>query len=128
MKKKHAKHNQELSEKLLKEKGYFDWAITSAFYSALHYLEYELFPLDYNGKNYATLPLLCTGEFGGPNAKPHRVRLDLIRIRLPEIYPYYNALFGDCHNARYKDYQVKPLEATLACNRLDSIVKLLKKP
>lgn len=40
-----AKHNEELWELLLKNGKFSDWVITAAFYSALHYVEHEVFLL-----------------------------------------------------------------------------------
>lgn len=38
-----AEHNRQLAEKLLGEPLYHDWAITAAFYAAVHYFEQWLF-------------------------------------------------------------------------------------
>ena len=42
----HAIHNKEACEYLSKEPKFSDWVITTAFYSALHFIDYKIFPLD----------------------------------------------------------------------------------
>lgn len=40
----HAEHNKELSEQLYAEGKFLDWANTTAFYSALHFVNEKLLP------------------------------------------------------------------------------------
>ena len=43
-KKSHGQRNQKLSEVLLNGKIYYDWVITTAFYSAIHFVEDKILP------------------------------------------------------------------------------------
>jgi len=52
MKLNHALHNEELCRKLHSEDHFQDWVIISAFYSVLHYSEYELFPFQVGASVY----------------------------------------------------------------------------
>ena len=45
----HAEHNKKLSEQLYNEGNFLDWANTTAFYSALHFVHNKLIPGTYNG-------------------------------------------------------------------------------
>ncbi len=40
----HAKHNEAVCDHLESQTEFTDWIITTAFYTALHYLEFRLFP------------------------------------------------------------------------------------
>jgi len=46
MRKEHAEHNESLCELLLNNGNYNDWVITTAFYSAIHFVRHKIFPLD----------------------------------------------------------------------------------
>lgn len=52
MKGKHAAHNEKACDYLLKSRLFNDWVITTAFYSALHYVQDEIFPLTEDRKTY----------------------------------------------------------------------------
>ncbi len=41
----HAIHNKEVCVHLSKESRYSDWVITTAFYSAVHFVEHKIFPI-----------------------------------------------------------------------------------
>lgn len=41
----HGKRNRSLCKELLNGKVYYDWVITTAFYSAIHLLEHKLLPI-----------------------------------------------------------------------------------
>ena len=41
---KHAEHNEKTCKYLSKKPDFADWVITTAFYSALHYTQYSIFP------------------------------------------------------------------------------------
>ena len=43
----HAKHNEEACRELLRTGKFNDWVITTAYYSAIYYVTYELFPAQY---------------------------------------------------------------------------------
>ena len=52
MKKQHAIHNEEVCDFLLTSKKFNDWVVTTAFYSSLHFVQFELFPLTDDGQKY----------------------------------------------------------------------------
>lgn len=55
MRKEHAIHNEAACDFLLSSKRFNDWVVTTAFYSALHFIQHELFPLINAGKSYPDL-------------------------------------------------------------------------
>ena len=52
MKQEHAKHNEDACHYLNQSGKYNDWVITTAFYSAMHYVQYELFSMEVGDKAY----------------------------------------------------------------------------
>jgi hypothetical protein len=84
-----AKHNQACSVFLIENKLEFrDWAITSAFYAALHYTE-------------ACYPI--TGAHSGKNVDDtlHRKRGEVLQQRAPTAYREYRTLERACSEVRY---------------------------
>ena len=49
------------------------------------------------------------------------LRPDGVKSHLPAVASYYRLLKDPCHNARYQNYAVKPYEAAVARNQLESI-------
>lgn len=58
MRKQHAIHNEEACDFLLSSNKFNDWVITTAFYSALHFVQHEIFPLTHDDKKYGFKDLL----------------------------------------------------------------------
>ena len=50
--KDHAVHNERACDFLLSSGEFNDWVVTTTFYAALHYVRYELFPLERNNVIY----------------------------------------------------------------------------
>lgn len=48
-KREHGERNKELSNTLLEGKIYYDWSVTTAFYSAIHFVEDKILPCEING-------------------------------------------------------------------------------
>ena len=56
MKKKvHGERNKELSKSLQKGKKYYDWVITIAFYSAIHFVEDKILPKKIGNVHYKNI-------------------------------------------------------------------------
>lgn len=124
----HAIHNFELCKHLhSNQKGKFnDWVITTAFYSALHYLHYKAFPLTKkDGKN-------CKDIFSYRNSlkengiflSKHETNIELVRSYLPEIFPEYKRLYDSCNIVRYTNYNASYQLADLAYKSLLKIKKI----
>jgi len=48
---KHAEHNEKAYRYLCKEPEFCDWIITTAFYSAIHFIRHRMLPYDVQLKN-----------------------------------------------------------------------------
>ncbi len=81
----HANHNKEVCDYLSKNPNYSDWIITTAFYSALHFVDYKIFPLKFtfNGSEYNFLKFddyydFYTKKINIRGLSRHKARLDLV--------------------------------------------------
>jgi hypothetical protein len=50
----HAERNKKLCQKLLDDKNYNDWVVTTAFYSAIHFTQHQIFPLQVGEDEFET--------------------------------------------------------------------------
>ena len=53
--------------------------------------------------------------------------MDLVKAHLPAVASNYRLLKDGCHNARYRNYAVKPYEAAVARDQLQNIKARLSK-
>lgn len=126
MKLPHAKHNEEAC-KHLKDNGKFnDWVITTAFYSAIHYIEHELFPNQYADPQDGRVKQFNDFEAyylrrEDRLANKHKVRQQLVEEYIPEISDEYQTLKENCWNARYVNYKFDEKVSTLCYNCLVGI-------
>lgn len=133
MSKEHAQHNEEACDHLLSTKNgkgvrFNDWIVTTAFYSAMHYVQHEIFPLQLGDKNYRSFNDYYQRHFPGRD-KPnkHTATADLVRIHIYLAYTNYKSLVDACHSARYSDYDVSDTMAERCRERLTVIKDHLKK-
>jgi len=118
MKKEHGEHNESLCSKLLKEGEYNDWTITTAFYSAIHFIDYKLFPITIEGDVYNSIGSIH--RLYGKYSK-HKTRELLVCKYLSEQKENYAFLSKNCWNARYENYKVNPQRAQIAKDKLNKI-------
>jgi len=118
----HALHNEELCDMLLQTKKYNDWVVTTAFYSAIHFIECKLFPCKIKGKDYKTFNLYYDNAIKTYQLSKHSLKAKLIFEMLPEIDPHYRWLKDACQTARYIDYTVTNGQAE-ASNKYLKIIK-----
>jgi hypothetical protein len=105
---KHAEHNEAVFDHLYPNKDFVDWIVTTAFYSALHYVDSKIFPINYNEKgikfsvsdmeSYAVSGL---NKFGNDK---HVCRIKLVERNLKEVSHNFSWLYSNCKNARYHNY------------------------
>lgn len=117
----HASHNKKVCEYLSRNPDYNDWVITTAFYSALHFVDFKIFPLKFklNGNEYNFLIFDDYYDFYAKkiNIKGisrHKARLDLVENKLIKIAPHYGKLLSLCTKARYVNYKFDGKYAVLA--------------
>lgn len=100
---KHAIHNEKISKKLFEEREYLDWANTTAFYSALHYVQHKLLPSSYNGVHCECIDdvkkaLNCKGK--------HEATNTMVQIGISSVSNEYSFLMNLSFTARYTYYNV----------------------
>ena len=108
--KAHAQHNKAVCELLLSHKNFNDWVVTTAFYSALHYVQSKVFP--YTDEKGAThnnideyLNYLSSTSAGKKDSK-HSATIKLVNKELRSIRTHYRWLYDTCMTARYSQYKV----------------------
>ncbi|MCF8362349.1 MAG: hypothetical protein K9G70_06965 [Prolixibacteraceae bacterium] len=123
----HAKHNKKACD-YLNDKGEFsDWVITTAFYSAMYYLYDAIFPYTYEfpeGKTvvYKDFDKLYN-QFASGNQNKHNYFKKFIDNNFDyQVSVAYSQLKDLCWNARYVDYEMDKIEATIARKRLKQII------
>ena len=129
-KKDHAKHNEDTCEFLFKDGKYCDWVVTTAFYSALHYVQHEIFPTKIKGKQFDNFNKYYNEHYLGISNKPskHVSTINLVKAEIgDDAHQNYNWLYGLCMNARYHNYKVHPFIAEECLKRLARIKSSLKK-
>lgn len=119
MSKEHANHNAELCDLLLNNGRFNDWVVTTAFYAALHFVHYILFPLKFQDKTFYNFNKYYW-SLDSKKSK-HSVTRDLVKLKFNDISPQYDWLFFSCLNARYKNFRVEITEAREAKKNLDAI-------
>ncbi len=123
----HAIHNKEVCEYLSEKPEYGDWVITTAFYSAIHFVDYKIFPitLELKGITYDFINFNGYYDFYSNNKEgkinQHKARTDLVEAYLPNIAPQFGKLKDLCHSARYVDYNFDDDVATNAKQCLEEI-------
>jgi hypothetical protein len=119
------KRNQDLSLKLLSEGVYFDWSVTTAFYSAVQYVEDAIFPVKING-------IHCT-EIGAARNEcrldgRHATREKLVyNIMGVTAGVYYKWLDDRSRTARYKTYKIDKPTAEKAKEYLCKVAEVCEK-
>lgn len=118
-----AERNEKLSRKLLKEGEYYDWVVTTAFYSAIHFVEDTLLPCELNGST-------CTNIRDVKNALNqkgrHAARERLVANKIASDSFRYKWLDDQSRNSRYITYKINKAFAEKALEHLSKIKTALK--
>lgn len=123
----HARHNYNACLLQNKTKGYNDWVITMAFYSAMYYVYYNIFPdnIIIHGKRVYCVNFhfyynkLLSGLRQRTNK--HSATEDLVNELIPAVYDDFSTLVEMCKNARYFNYEMSDEHAKLALECLERI-------
>jgi len=126
MSKDHALHNEEVCNLINGQNKYHDWTVTSAFYSALHYVLFEIFPVEHYGEKYTCFDHYCSEKLKNRTSK-HEATCGLVAKHLPTCDGHYKWLKDQCMSARYYDYDVSPEVAKEAVKNLEFIKSRIKK-
>ena len=112
-----AQHNEQAANLLL-ENRFYDWVITTAFYSAVCYVDAAIFPLvDSGGGTYQDMDSYARAK----NATKHTIRRDLVRKHLAVIKSQFQRLFDQSQTARYHSYQATEFHAGQALLNLQMV-------
>lgn len=126
MRKDHGLHNEEACDFLLESGKFNDWVVTTAFYSALHYVQYEIFPLTEGGTTYPTFNSYYFNVLKKKNKKlsKHKALIALTKKKFNKCSGYYRWLHDACQTARYTNYTV---DGTIAIKARDNLNKIKSK-
>ena len=127
--KTHAIHNEKACDFLLSSGEFNDWVVTTAFYSALHYVCNELFPLEHRNMTFDNFERYYREKFiNTKKTQPkHSVIISLVRYNLPLCNKYYRSLHDHCMKARYANYKVSNDLAVKARKDLERLKRQLNK-
>ncbi|MEX2574901.1 MAG: hypothetical protein WD317_11415 [Balneolaceae bacterium] len=103
----HAEHNEEVYNYLRQKIDYIDWIITTAFYSAIHYVEFKVFPFEksFGPNTFQITSIDIYHEIVGSRKSKHASRSEIVRNKIPECATAYDDLKSLCQTARYHDYK-----------------------
>jgi len=121
--KDHAIHNEEACNFLLSSGRFNDWVVTTAFYSALHYVCSEIFPFEQHSITFDSFERYYRLNFKntGNRKSKHSVIISLVNAQLPTCNIFYRSLYDQCMKARYANYKVSTNIALKAKKDLDAL-------
>lgn len=117
--KEHGERNKNLSNELLDNKKYFDWVITTAFYSSIHFVEDKILPCEIKGKNCKNIDEVKRA-YSMPGRHASRERMVSEKVNF-SIGAKYKWLDDKSRYARYTTYKVTATEAEKAKQYLQEI-------
>jgi hypothetical protein len=122
----HALHNENVCKFLRSKPEYADWIVTTSFYSAIHFVEFFVFPFDYTANGITTtVKSIYEYKKAAKSVKSkHELRFDLVLWKCPEIEIQYKFLADTCNTARYFDYKLP--NPTMALQLSDIYLKKIK--
>lgn len=120
-KKQHGERNQNLSEELFKGKIYYDWVITTAFYSAIHFVEDKILPCKVVSKNCKSINDVKNAyRMNGRHSSRERLVFDNLPL---EVAVKYKWLDDKSRYSRYTTFKITSTEADKAQQYLKEIYK-----
>ena len=120
MQRDHGVHNERACNLLAGDGRFPDWVVTTAFYSALHYVQARLFPFtDEDGTRYSSIDEFIYVH--PEHSNKHQATVDLIYMEMSEIGSKYAWLRQQSHTARYIKYKTPKEDAATAIKYLGAI-------
>ena len=104
----HALHNEKVCKYIQKKSDFADWIITTAFYSALHFVTHKIFPMnvEHNGKRISISNFdIYHRQFNPNKLSKHEFRKELVELHCSEISDAFEKLYSLSYTARYVDYR-----------------------
>ena len=128
----HARHNEKVFKTLDRDPDYLDWVITIAFYSALHYVRYKIFPLTVTKENGESHTHNSFDDYSRyhkyDSIGKHEMLLELVSTHCPAVSYEYNQLKDICWTARYVDYKFDREVSNLAKQHQKTIKEFCEPP
>ena len=126
--KTHSEHNYEICEFLLSDGKFYDWVVTTAFYSALHLVQEDIFPFSDNESfTYSSFEQYFSKQLkDGIKISKHQSTIKLVEQRIKGAGNLYRSLHDMCRTCRYRNYHVSQKKAKVAKSYLDKIRELVK--
>lgn len=121
----HANRDKEVLGIISPKKKYHDWVVIISFYSALHFVRAQLFPMAQNSTIFNSFNEYYIAL--GGQRKKHELLLDLVNTHLPQIASKYSWLFNASMTSRYSNRAVDQNEANKALLYLTAIESECKK-
>lgn len=128
---KHAYNNLEACKYLNQSGNFRDWVITTAYYSALHFVSYLIFPYKQEHEDGRTYELQTLDEyysFNNLSNGKHNELANIVADDYPSISADFDWLKDLCMTARYKNYYQSKADSERAIKLLDIIIKELNIP
>ncbi len=118
-KKSHGERNQNLSNDLFNGKIYYDWVITTAFYSAIHFVEDKILPCDVAGRLCKNISEVKSAyRMSGRHSSRERLVCDKLNLTIAAKYKW---LDDKSRYSRYMTFKVTQTEAEKAKQYLKEI-------
>jgi hypothetical protein len=105
--KEHAEHNEEVFNYLKEKEEFADWALITAFYAAVHYVDSKIFPIKKIIAGHKTTFPTLDSYYLQSNAKSkHALRIKLIREKGLGISGEFKWLFDQRKTYQYHNKPV----------------------
>lgn len=118
-KKQHGERNRKLSNELFSGKRYYDWVITTAFYSAIHFVEDKILPCEVLSKPCKNISeVKAAYRMNGRHSSRERLVFDNLPLKIAVKYKW---LDDKSRYSRYTTFKVTPTEADKAQQYLTEI-------
>lgn len=115
----HGERNRELSISLKDGNKYFDWVITTAFYSAIHFVEDKILPVKIGGIHCKNInDVKQAYKMSGRHQARERLVFDNLDLKLAAKYKW---LDDNSRNSRYVTYKIPKVHAEKALQYLEEI-------
>lgn len=116
----HAKHNEQVCNYLGKKEAFGDWVITTAFYSAMHYVRHLMVPVTIDGITYNDFECLFAKMKSIMEGR-HGFMKSYVVSNFPEIALEYSRLYDMSTTARYTSYTYTREQAKQAKGYMENI-------
>ena len=105
-----ALHNEQACLFIDTNGSFNDWVVTTAFYAAIHFVKYKIFPLTIHEGKIEIIDSFeqYFGKYYNPHDSKHAAILKLVKVECIHISLEYRELKDICWGTRYTDYRVDP--------------------